>query len=293
MKPGPDLKTVGLAVLGGALAYIVGNYVASDYCVKKSFEPVVYELPFSVSIVVTAAHEPDMLLEVALSSLRSQSLVKCEKNDVELVLVAGDGVNLDIAEKYCDRVIVEREVRGDLPPGKLTARHIGIREARGEVIVASDADTYYPPGWLAQLLKPYVEKRNVVGTHGVCLCMNELTRVDFRTLLGWWMLCAYYGSVFPGMNSSFLKKAYYRAGGFDLGSQGTFGELWWEEEFAFKKRLERLGKVVFVPTAVAISLDYTRLKRFRGLRRTTSSAPVDRSTISALGLKYWTKVLLQ
>jgi len=284
-----DTKTLGL-VATTVLGYVIGNYVAYDYCLKKSFEPEVYELPFSVSIVVTAAYEPDALLEVSLSSLRSQSLIKCDKNNIEIILVAGKGVNVDIAKRYCDKIIMEDSARGELPPGKLTARHIGICEAKGDIIVATDADTYYPPGWLAQLLKPYLRTATVVATHGPCIGLTEYTHGDVRPILGWWSFCTYYGVNISGRNSSFVKSAYFATGGFDLNAQKTFDKLLWEEEFAFKKRLQKVGKVKFVPTAVALTFDYEKFKKTRGLRRTTRYR--DELHGIAISFKYWLKSLI-
>jgi hypothetical protein len=70
-----------------------------------------------------------------------------------------------------------------------------------------------------------------------------------------------------GRGSTFLRHAYFKTGGFRLNiNQRNVRELLLEEEVAFKKRLERVGRVVLV-NAPVIHLGGTAKRGLRAYYR--------------------------
>jgi len=232
------LLALGLAVG----AYLTTNTVISLESLRRvnSYEEPV-KPPRTVSIVVPAWHEPDELLEVSLSSLRSQTVVRRYPELFSFVFVGCEGVNLSIPLKYGFRILCS-------PRGKLRARHLGICNAEGDIIVAVDADTYYPPNWLNLILKPFHDLSVVATTSTTWQGPLEvLVALPKFTV---------YSNKMSGRGSAFYKWAYFAVGGFDLSVDDKYLEtrdtniLVEEEEVGFKRRLEKVGKVVLVDAPV-------------------------------------------
>lgn len=186
------------------------------------------DVNYPVCSVVLPTLNEEPYLSKTLDSLAAQNV------EHELIVVDSGSSDLTtaIAERYNARII-------DAPRGKLTARHLGISLSRGDVIVAVDADTYYPEGWLARTLKPFQDNK-VVGVTGPRL----------YDMVGQFAMKAFY-SVFWrlfGSNSAFRKDVYEMAGGFNVWiDQQDSRRMVDEEEVLFRDRLARYGKVVYQP----------------------------------------------
>jgi len=232
------LHTVAAAVV----AYISANsaVAACSYgLVNRRREPV--RPPCRVSVVVPAWHEPEELLEKSLSSLRDQTVVEEYPDMFDFIFVGCEGVDLSIPLELGYRVMCAER-------GKLLARHIGILNSEGDIIVAADADTYYPPSWMDAMLRPF-HSRDVVATTST-------------TWQGWLEAVAgipklvVFSMKMSGRGSAFRKWAYFAVGGFDLEADRRYLEtgdiriLLAEEEFGFKSKLEKLGRVVLVNAPV-------------------------------------------
>lgn len=236
-----------------ALGYVTVNSVASLSAwsrVNRFEKPA--RPPKTVSVVVVGWREPGWLLEVSLSSLKRQNVVEAYPQFFDFVFVGCEGVDLSIPRRYGFRVFCALR-------GKLRARHVGVQHSLGEIVVAADADTYYPPNWLNLMLQPFHDP-GVVGVSapkwlGVFEPVAHLVSV------------AFYSSRMSGRASAFTKEAYFKIGGFNLAvddlyiKTGDVSILVAEEEVWFYERLRRLGKVVFVDAPV-IHLGW---RRSRGL----------------------------
>jgi cellulose synthase/poly-beta-1,6-N-acetylglucosamine synthase-like glycosyltransferase len=197
--------------------------------------------PCKVSVVVPAWHEPDHLLFASLSSLRSQTVVRAYPSSFDFILVGCDGVNLSIPRRLGFRVLCSSR-------GKLRARHLGIEASEGEIIVASDADSFYPPNWLNLILKPFYQPDVVaVSTPTWFGALEPLIQIPKNL---------HYSKRLSGRASAFLKKVYYLSGGFNLSVDDVYEKtrdikiLVEEEEFHFFNRLKRFGKIVFINAPV-------------------------------------------
>ncbi|MCS7387097.1 MAG: glycosyltransferase [archaeon GB-1867-005] len=187
-----------------------------------------------ISVVVPLWCEPREYLLMCLRSLNSQSL---DRRSYEIILV--DGCLNPDQEVYslADKVLYA-------PRGKLHARHLGIVNARGDIIVSCDADTIYPYNYIEKITVPFHDP-DVVAVAGTASW--DL----FWDVLAYPVKIAHYGSRLSGRASAFRKWAYFAVGGFDLTvNQGNWKQLELEEEIRFYRKLKQLGKVVVVDTNV-------------------------------------------
>jgi cellulose synthase/poly-beta-1,6-N-acetylglucosamine synthase-like glycosyltransferase len=241
----------GLGLLTGS--FLAANAFSAHHSLKRVYA---YERPtrppYSVSVIAPGWHEPDKLLETSLSSLKQQSVVQEFPELFDFTFVGCEGANLNIPTNYGYRVLCA-------PRGKLNARHVGIMNAHGDLIVSVDCDSYYPPNWLNLMLKPFND-RSVVGTSST----TWQERWEYLTAL---LKLGEYSNRMSGRGSAFLKSAYIATGGFNLNiDQRDILTLLMEEEVGFKKRLERVGKVVLVDAPV-IHLGGTSKRGLRGYPR--------------------------
>jgi cellulose synthase/poly-beta-1,6-N-acetylglucosamine synthase-like glycosyltransferase len=217
--------------------FLTLNNIKKNYDFNKVFsyeDPI--QPPYTVSVIAPAWHEPDDLLRISLSSLKHQTVVQHYPKLFEFIFVGCEGVNLNIPAELGYRILCA-------PRGKLNARHVGIMNANGDIIVSVDCDSYYPPNWLNLVLQPFHDD-DVVGVT-TTTWQGELE--NFVSILK----LITYANRMSGRGSAFLKRAYIEIGGFDLDiDQLNLTALVNEEEFFFRQRLERVGKVVLVDAPV-------------------------------------------
>jgi len=197
----------------------------------------VFEPVGRVSVVMACLNE-EATVGLALSSLRGQNVVGRYPELFEFILVDSysDDATVEVAKPYVDRVVY-------CEPGKLNARHKGIVEAEGEIIVAVDADTMYPPNFLNLLLRHFWDG-SVVAVGGPRL-VREANLVGLGYV--WRAFFDFvYGNRLPGSSSAFRREAYFKCGGFNLNiNQFDRREIVREEEHDFAKRLSKFGRLVF------------------------------------------------
>ena len=186
-----------------------------------------------ISVIVTVWYEPMEHVLASLRSLNHQSY----GGDYEIILVDGGLTPTQEISSLVDRVLFA-------PKGKLNARHIGILNSRGDIIVAGDADTLYPYDFLEKITGPFKDPE-VVAVAGSTSwgLINDVLLYPLKVIR--------YGSRLSGRSSAFRKWAYFEVGGFDLTvDQSNWDVLMGEEEIRFYHKMKKLGKVVFVDTNV-------------------------------------------
>ncbi len=119
---------------------------------KKEFEKSDEYMP-TVSVLVAAYNEESVIEE------KIQNLIKMEypKNKIEF-LIASDGSSdrtVEIASKYADDVKVLDLPRG----GKVNALNSMLKEATGEILVFSDANTMYDEKAILKLVRNFKDER--------------------------------------------------------------------------------------------------------------------------------------
>jgi len=225
-----------------AVPVALGTVGFYKFMTRKVFDrrEIPQEPPFT-SIVMCALNE-EGFIEKALESLEDQNVRCCFPNHFECLLIDSNSKDATaaIAEDY-DWTVYQA------PRGKLTARHIGMEKARGNIIVSVDADTFYPPAWLNLMLR-WFKRPDVVGVVAPRLVNPEesvlasyasafLSLVDVGPFLAGGMRT-------PGQGVAFYREAYFEVGGFDLTiNQLNVHEMVREEEIRFAMKLRRLGRV--------------------------------------------------
>jgi glycosyltransferase involved in cell wall biosynthesis len=211
----------------------------------------VYEPPHTTIIAPTLNEEA--YITETLASLESQNIRRQYPEKFETIVVdSGSKDNtVKIAEKFGAKIL-------DAPRGKLTARHNGILNARGEIIIGVDTDTYYPPNYLNLNLKQF-RNPEIVGVTSPRLCGRDGNVILNSTFIWRNLLEGVMGTRMPGSNSTFKKDAYFKVGGFNLNvNQFDVNEITQEEEYNFPNRLRKIGKVVWLWKAPA----YTSARRW-------------------------------
>jgi len=181
-----------------------------------------------VSIIIPALNEEQFIGD-SLRSLRNQTF-----KDFEVIVVDGGSTDrtVEIAKKYADKVILA-------PSSKIgEARSIGVKEAHGNIIVSTDADTIHPQNWLENLVRHFNDP-TVVAVGGAIYPLNpsETTLTytaglnTIANMLHW----------FIGSNMAFRKDIFEKAGGYPLLIKG--------EDWSLSARLAKYGKTVYDPEA--------------------------------------------
>jgi glycosyltransferase involved in cell wall biosynthesis len=223
----------GIIAMGGVWAYINSEVHAVN-------APVI-EPTGLVSVIMPTYNEEDYV-ERGLRSIVNQNIIRAYREKFELIVVDSQSVDktVEIAEKYADKVI-------NAPIGLLTARTTAIKQSRGDIILAVNADTYYPPNFANILLRNF-RRNGVVGVSGIRIHEGPLAPLTILFYL------LHSKLIMLGTNSAFLKSAFYEVGGWNLNiDQSNAIELQLEEEEIFARRLSQVGEVVFDPKAPAFT----------------------------------------
>ena len=210
----------------------------------------------TVSIVIPAYNE-ERFIKRTLQSIRGQSILSEYPEYFEIILANNNSTDntVNIAEPYVDIVVnVSKK-------GKLYARNQGILASKGNIIVAADADIYYPPFWLNTLLEPFNNvssfqyQPNISSSGsiynpnipGIPTPVYNISQYINKTLID--------RTNMSGANSAFWKHNYYNIGKFDESiNQMNIKEMHKAEEINFGKQLSQLGKVVFKLNAKCVHL---------------------------------------
>lgn len=218
----------------------------------KNYDTVLEPPVDKVSILMPAYNE-EQFIEKAASSIRLQSIVLEYPDLFEFIAIDNGSTDRTIEKvlPFVDKVVQS-------PRGKLSARNYGTYMASGNIIVAVDADIFYPFGWLNTLLKPFSKDENVVGTSGTILDYNFPGIPSTLFSIGSSICRIIYNNQMFGGNSAYLKDAFYEAT-YDFGfneniNQFDVWEMVEEEERGFGRKLSALGKVNYVFNAGCIHL---------------------------------------
>lgn len=206
-----------------------------------------------ISIVVISKDE--RALDGTLVALCSQ-VNEYEDEHCEIIVVdASDGRLDDIRRSHEPEV---RWIRYDRPPGvKVTIprqRNLGVREAKGDIIVFTDSGCYPDPGWLAKLVAPVqlgeAAASGSASATGSGIDPYRASGTLYQTPDGYLTECA-------TNNLAFRRAVFDAIGGFD--EQFAYGS---DVDFAW--RLNDAGyRIRAVPTAIVRNDWGTRRRQLR------------------------------
>lgn len=236
----------------GILGTFAGANITEKY--MGDFDTDIQKPIDTVSIIMASFNE-EYAIELASSSIREQSIIQEYPKDIEFILVDSGSTDktVELAEPFVDKVIIA-------PRGKLTARNIATVQAKGNIIVSADSDSYYPYHWLNTLLKPFSEPFNDQPIAGV---IGSTLDYSIPNLPGQVHTVAYnifdrmimHPKQMPGRNCAYYKHLFYLLGRFnETINQFDLNSMVAEEEIDFGDRLSKLGKIVFKLNAPCIHL---------------------------------------
>lgn len=185
-----------------------------------------------VSVIVPTINE-ERYLEKTLGSVRGQrtglsyELLVCDSGSRDRTL--------KIAKRYADRVLnIEKR-------GIWHGRNEGAKRSKGNVLVFIDADTVIPPNYL-DAVHAVMQDPEIVGV-SCAFTFDEHTRMlriiqDIQNRYLVLKALDGKGSLL-GCNVSVKRDPFFKVGGFPDAPQ---------EDSAMTKVLEKLGKIMFLPT---------------------------------------------
>ena len=121
---------------------------------------------FLASVIIPAKDAADFI-QVCINSLKNQE--EYQFNDQYEIILVDDGSTdntADIAEACGVKVIRQ------MNKGPAASRNIGVRIAKGKIVLFTDADCIPTSNWIFQMLKPF-EDTAVVGVKGAYYCKEK------------------------------------------------------------------------------------------------------------------------
>lgn len=209
--------------------------------------------PIDTVSIIMASYDEEALIEISTSSIKSQSIIAAYPQYFEFILV--DSMSRDrtveLARPFVDKVIIA-------PRGKLTARNIATDQSRGNIIVSTDSDTYYPYNWLNTLLKPLndLNHPHIAGVNGSTFDYGIPKIPGIVHTIGSFLdRTVVHRNQMVGRNSAYYKHDFYFSGRFreDI-NQFNLRDILKEEEKDFGNRLAKLGKIIFKVNAYCVHL---------------------------------------
>jgi peptidoglycan/xylan/chitin deacetylase (PgdA/CDA1 family)/glycosyltransferase involved in cell wall biosynthesis len=202
-----------------------------------------------ISVVIPAFNE-SLSIGRCLASLAAQRT--CYPLDVIVV----DNNSSDGTEAVAETFPFVRVIR-EPDQGVSRARQAGLRQARGDVVAQTDADTQLPPDWVERIGRAFEDDENLVLVSGpMSFRKGPPLAVAIQCILNWlaftWWLFTGRLAVVNGCNFAVRKQALLEAGGFpsdlpEVGDSRILGPL------------RRLGRVRLLPA----NLVRTSSRRFR------------------------------
>lgn len=192
-----------------------------------------------ISVVIPAYNEAKTLGK-CLRSLQEQDY----RGEYEIIVVDNGSTDdtTRVAESLGAQVVYEPR------RGVCFARQRGAQEARGEIIATTDADVIVPPHWLSSISRHFEEDPQLIALAGT-IYYREKSPFWVRFHLPLPLLANKLAEKLAGAplfiwagNFSFRKKAFLRAGGYDLNMAYVAGD-----EMGLVLRLKKVGKVALDP----------------------------------------------
>lgn len=175
---------IQLGIAGG----LVWSLWLYRMAMSRLYKPVVNGFRTTVSVVVPSYREDPEILVRCLGSWLAQ-------NPNEVIIV------IDVADQEAQRRLAEiSDPRLNVlvfeHRGKRSALGVGIRAARGEIVVFADSDTWWQPGLLEAVQMPFEDPE--VGGVGTQQNVYQRTSSVWRRIADWLVNLRYYDYV-PAM----------------------------------------------------------------------------------------------
>lgn len=193
----------------------------------------------TISIIIPAYQEAKYIQK----TFRSIKMLTRKPDEVIVVDGGSTDKTREIAKKFGAKVIIEKT------RGIGLARNRGLKEATGDIIAYTDADTTVPPDWLTKI-EESLKNPKAVGVYGIFKVLdgNIFYRLHIAYTGALMNKIYYYFGVLmaPGQNMAFKRKAGLKVGGFPENFKIA-------EDIEMMTRLKKIGEIVFRNDLVVIS----------------------------------------
>ena len=211
-----------------------------------------------ISVVIPTYNE-EKNIERCLRALEEQTI---PREDFEIIVVDGRSTDrtVEIARRYADKVIQQ------VSEGVGGARNDGVKVARGDIIVTTDADCIPHREWL-EVVREHFENEDVIAVTGFldpfdyeglnryeAYIYRQLFRISnymltVLAIIGYYHLC--------GANSAFHRDTFLEIGGYQ--------DLPYSDDIEIFKRLKPKGKMV-LENRMKVNYSIRRIKKMSLIR---------------------------
>jgi glycosyltransferase involved in cell wall biosynthesis len=108
-----------------------------------------------ISVIIPAYNEEKDIIN-CLNSLKKQS---CKNFEIIVVDDGSTDKTLDVIKKFKNVKIIKQNHKG---PG--SARNLGAKKAKGEILVFIDADMSFNKNYINNLVRPIIRDKKIIGT---------------------------------------------------------------------------------------------------------------------------------
>jgi len=195
-----------------------------------------------ISIVIPAYNEEKYIGK----TLESAKKLDTNGWDIEILVINGGSTDktAEVARSCGARVVDEPH------KGIGFARQEGLKHATGEIVFFTDADTIVPPDWLKKHIAALTKEDCVLSFGTFRLSDGNFPYYHVTNYIQPYSIALSYrlfkAPLAPGQNIACKKDAALKIGGFDE-------KLELLEDADFAMRMQRIGKVVFLPDCIVIS----------------------------------------
>ena len=209
-----------------------------------------------ISVIIPARNE-ELTIGALLESLSKQEYKKFE------VIVVNDESEDETLWTASQFDMDNLKVIHNKGKGKKAAITTGVRQARGTIMVTTDADCTVSPGWLKAISPWFKDPRVMMAFGGVRMegdnnsFFDSLQALEFSSLIGTGAATAALG--FPtmcnGANLAFRKKVFSQVNGYEGNLQTPSGD----DEFLMRKIQTRYPRGIrFIPHPDAVVTTHTQ-----------------------------------
>lgn len=197
-----------------------------------------------ISVIIPAYNEEKKIGE-CLDSLVNQSIA--QKFEVIVVDNNSKDKTAEIARRYESKLnlkIVVQKIKG-----RGATRQKGFHQAKGKIILSTDADTIIPPSWTEKFSKT-LQESNAVAITGTCRIIDcgffiniifnilqPLSMRIYRLIFGHYWL--------SGFSFGIYKDVYKKSGGFNKNLNA-------QEDIDLSFRVSKVGQIKFIPNLPVI-----------------------------------------
>lgn len=116
--------------------------------------------------VIVPVYNGEKTLETCLNALKKQTVAK---NEYEIIVIDDGSKDRsgDIAKAQADKYFFQKN------QGPATARNLGAKKAKGEIILFTDSDCEPQESWLEEMIRPFLENSEIVGVKGAYLTKQK------------------------------------------------------------------------------------------------------------------------